>query len=297
MASKGCTTEPAIPLHLIGTSSFKKTPSIITTSTTNPFLDTESTINPFSDTASAACSLLPSAPTTPFLPTSTLQIQAEGKAAVGFPNPPKQLEIPIFSPETGRPVYLSVREKRKSGDCVLVDAEKEDGEEGKILASTEFTWGPGKYPIVKIRGGVEAEEFEIVNKSMLNRTVEFVSRVWGGKFEWRYAGKEERGERVDCLLVLEKVVDGDKGERIRIAQLMRGDETRTPGTRGSHAGNGGRLEMRLEKEGGEQDGKIVSEVIVVVTSLVMLKKEIDRRRILQGMVMVIDPIQPFIKQV
>jgi hypothetical protein len=220
------------------------------------------------------------APPAPFLPTSTLQIQTPGKALFRLPSPPKELEIPIFMLETGRPVYLSVREKRSSGNCRLVDV---DSEGERVLGSTEYHWGPGKCPIVRVngvgKGGEEEEdEFEIQGKSLVSRATVFECR-WG-RFEWRYAGRKERSEGMSSLLVLEKVADGG---RVRVAQLVRGEETRSPGSTGSSAGNGGRLEMRLDDGDGDGKGKgqVVDEVTVVSTVLVMLKKEIDRRRALQ----------------
>ena len=245
------------------------TPSI--TSTLAP-----STLAP--STISATRFLL--APPAPFLPTSTLQIQTQGKALFRLPSPPKELEIPIFSLETGRPVYLSVRGKRSSGNCTLVDVDV-DSEEERVLGSTEYHWGPGKCPIVRVngvgKGGEEEEdEFEIQGKSLVSRTTVFECR-WG-QFEWRYAGRKERGEGISSLLVLEKVADGG---RVRVAQLVRGEETRSPGSTGSSAGNGGRLEMCLDDGDEKGKGQVVDEVTVVSTVLVMLKKEIDRRRALQ----------------
>jgi hypothetical protein len=91
---------------------------------------------------------------------------------------------------------------------------------------------------------------------------------------------EARGEGCDNLLILERVM-GD--ERRQVARLVRGEETRTPGTKKSNAGNGGRLELALEGEWSSGDavkggGSGISEAVVVVTVLVMLKKEIDRMR-------------------
>jgi hypothetical protein len=214
--------------------------------------------------------------TPPFLPTSSLQIQTPGKALFRLPCPPKELEIPIFSLETGRPVYLSLREKRSSGNCRLVDAESE---EESVLGSTEYHWGPTKCPIVRVNGVTkggeeEIDEFEIQGKSLVSRTTIFECR-WG-RFEWRYCGRKERAEGVNSLLVLEKITEGG---RVRVAQLVRGKETRSPGSTGRSAGNGGRLEFCLYDLEGK--GQLVDEVTVVITALVMLKKEIDRRRALQ----------------
>ena len=233
------------------------------TSTVSP-----STLAP--STISTTHSLLPTS--APFLPTSTLQIQTAGKALFRLPSPPKDLTTPIFSPGTGRPVYLSVRSKRSSGSCELVDAESEAG---TVLASTIYHWGPGKNPVVRINHeGGEGEEFEVLGKSLVSRTTVFECR-WG-RFEWRYVGRKERAEGVSSLLVLERV---EGGKRVKTAQLVRGEGTRSLGSSGSSAGNGGRLEMCLDVLEGE--GNMVDEPTVVSTCLVMLKKEVDRRRALQ----------------
>lgn len=125
----------------------------------------------------------------------------------------------------------------------------------------------------------------MTGKNYITRTGCFESEKWG-KFEWRYCGKRERGERrnISNLLVLEKIVGVSKqgDEKIRVAQLGRGEFTRTPGTRVTHSGNGGRLEMRLVDDLGVT---FIDEVTVVTTCLVMLKKEIDRLRMTQAMLM------------
>jgi hypothetical protein len=90
--------------------------------------------------------------------------------------------------------------------------------------------------------------------------------------------RNERAEGVNNLLILERV---GNGERVRVGQLVRSEETRTPGSRASSAGNGGRLEMCLD--GAEGERKVVDEVTVASTCLVMLKREVDRRRACQMM--------------
>jgi hypothetical protein len=207
-----------------------------------------------------------------FNPTTFLQIQAEGKHTISLPSPPKQLEIPIFSPTTGRPVYISIRPRRHKGNCRLVLVE--DSFEAAV-ARTTYKFGPGRNPIVRIGrdDDLEADEFEMVGMSLFTRTVGFETRKWG-KFEWRYGDKRERAQyAADNLLILEKVEVG--GERVRVAQLVRNDVLRTPGTKYMAAGNGGRLQMDLVGR------EIINEVMVVVTCLVMLKKEIDRLRAIQ----------------
>ncbi|KAK0106853.1 hypothetical protein ONS95_003575 [Cadophora gregata] len=164
-----------------------------------------------------------------------------------------------------------------------------------------------------------AISFPLNSRRLLGRTIAF-SSPRHGDFEWRYCSRKEKStflsvpnttssssshhttatSKPDNLLVLEKIFKGvdAKGkereiERVRVAQLIRSEETRTPGSRGSSAGNGGRLECCLERVMGEGVGVgdvkgtgvgeeerevLVDEVTVVVTCMVMLKKEIDRLR-------------------
>lgn len=148
------------------------------------------------------------------------------------------------------------------------------------VARTTYRFGPGRNPIVRIGrdDDLGADEFEMVPKSLLTRTVGFETGRWG-RFEWRYGNRVERGQHgADNLLILEKVGVGAGVGRVRVAQLVRNDVLRTPGTKYSAAGNGGRLQMDLV---GDKGHEVVDEVVVVVTCLVMLKKEIDRLRAIQ----------------
>jgi hypothetical protein len=79
--------------------------------------------------------------------------------------------------------------------------------------------------------------------------------------------------------------EGKSERRRQVARLIRGEESRTPGTKKWYAGNGGRLEMclrhseaRAEEDTEDRWDEGLTEVVVVVTALVMLKKEIDRMR-------------------
>ncbi|KAM7208432.1 hypothetical protein V8F20_001113 [Naviculisporaceae sp. PSN 640] len=137
-------------------------------------------------------------------------------------------------------------------------------------------------------------------------------------FEWRYASRKERkafassspscssvcsttgtsNNGVDSLLILSKTTifskpyaqGKDKSkistttetETIPLARLIRNSGLRTKGSTPSSAGNGGRLEiLDLEKAGYSENDKSRREmvlVMIVTTCLVMLKKEVDRRR-------------------
>jgi hypothetical protein len=135
----------------------------------------------------------------------------------------------------------------------------------------------------------DADEFQMIATGMFSRSIGFECK-WG-RFEWRYAGRTEKaivGGGVHSLLVLDKLSLRAEGgeERVRVAQFIRGEGTRTPGSRRNTAGNGGRLEMclRSEAEDGEEGEIMVDELTVVMTCMVMMKKEIDRLRTVQMLV-------------
>lgn len=270
-----------IPLVRVNSTSMAKYPPSYNTeySQRSPFGDCET----LSDVASIITPFLEGKK---FYPTSFLQIQSPGKGPISFPTPAKELQIPIFSRNTELPIYLSIRPKRGSGNCRLVNVEN-DVE--STIARTTYWFGPGRSPRVRIGSDddIHADVFNLDGKSILKRSVVFESRKWGN-FEWRYARKNERnaeGEQIHNLLVLEKILhtEGKNTKCVRVAQLVRSEQTRTPGTKAMDAGNGGSLQMCL---GGDDDPSslLIDEVTVVVTCLVMLKKEIDRLRTVQIMV-------------
>ncbi|GAB1312985.1 hypothetical protein MFIFM68171_03195 [Madurella fahalii] len=89
---------------------------------------------------------------------------------------------------------------------------------------------------------------------------------------------------------------GSHDEQVRtvVAEFIRGPEYRTAGSSGSSAGNGGRLVVDLglfgDREGGGDGGegkgdREMALVMVVTTCLLMLKREVDRRRAQQIAIM------------
>ncbi|KAK4146509.1 uncharacterized protein C8A04DRAFT_34968 [Dichotomopilus funicola] len=150
------------------------------------------------------------------------------------------------------------------------------------------------------------DTFTINSLGLLTRSIGFRSRL--GYFEWRYAGRKERHaaagagikgvEDLNSVLVLERVVKvaralngasssskTGKDEEVRtvVAQFLRGEGCRTPGSGSSTAGNGGRLVMDL---GGLEKGeREMAVALVVTTCLVMMKREVDRRRAQQIAIM------------
>ncbi|KAI0137313.1 hypothetical protein BJ170DRAFT_54833 [Xylariales sp. AK1849] len=222
-----------------------------------------------------------------FRPTLQLQIQTAGKPLLSFPTPVKAVPIPVFTltpdGDLHRQLYLSVRPSRGSGSCFLV---RGDDEAETPLTTTAYRFGPGKPPTVKLVSPANherEEEFEITSIKTFSRAQGMKTGL--GTFEWRYASSKERAaESGDRLLLLERVVvtgDGNprRERRAKVAQLVRNEAYRTPGTSKSTAGNGGRLTMDLS--GFDEKERERAQLLVVTTAILMLKKEVDRRRMHQ----------------
>ena len=112
------------------------------------------------------------------------------------------------------------------------------------------------------------EEVKMKRKALMTRSCVFDFK--GEEYEWRY-GRSEEGAKMNghTLLVCEK---RDGGVKERAAQLTREENVdREMGLKKMEVGRGGRLDF-IGKEDRER------EVLVVMGCLVMLKKEIDRRR-------------------
>ncbi|KAF2265088.1 hypothetical protein CC78DRAFT_532715 [Lojkania enalia] len=200
-----------------------------------------------------------------FHPFKSLIINTKGIAALRLPLPPSKLEISIYNTDS-TVAYLSTRKQRSSGNCVLSDAE------GRQLIGTTYFFGPGRDPVLRFLDGSEisGDEIKTVSK-WTSRSQRFVlpdgrAFTWDYKKEKGFGGEGKKG----TALVLTM---GGK----RIAVLIRNDETRTPGSKTCSAGNGG--ELVLGEDVGGKEG--ILEELVVASCLLMLKKEIDRRRAVQ----------------
>jgi hypothetical protein len=200
---------------------------------------------------------------TEFKAIKALNISAKGIPVFRWPVPSSELQINIYNQE-GTIAYQSTRALRSSGNSVLTD------QDGKELIATEYFFGPSRDPILHILGGEENSSLRTVSK-WTSRSQTFLLPD-GRKFTWEY--KKERGfgaggEKATGLVL---TLQGK-----RVAVLLRNDETRTLGSKSCSAGNGGALLL-----GDAVDAKEgVSEELVVATCLMMLKKEVDRRRALQ----------------
>lgn len=238
---------------------------------------TVSTIQP--DSKNACASLASSSSTvrafidspSSFYPSRTLKVNALGIRALRLPVPPSQKEIIVTHPD-GTEAYVSTRDKRWSGNCRL--SRPETGS----LIETEYFFGPKRDPVLRLlqSSSFLPEQVKLTGR-WASRTMSFTSPK-GIEFEWKYAKtRHPDGTKVN-LIILQTADDrNDEKEARRIAQLARDRGTRTPGTSKCTAGNGGELQI----DDGALNAFDLDEPIVVATCLVMLKREIDRRRMIQ----------------
>ncbi|KAK2600106.1 hypothetical protein QQS21_005192 [Conoideocrella luteorostrata] len=231
--------------------------------------------------------------TTGLTPTHAYQIETAGHPLIALPFAPRADPIGIFNVlptgDLGPLVFQSLRQSRSCGNSVLIRADDDFAEQP--LCATTYRFGPGRPPRMQLLNEVAYdEEFEVTSKAVHRRAQNIRTHL--GTFQWRYASKQERkAAGANSLLVLDRITTvalaGGKQEerRRRVAQLVRSEELRTKGTRGSTAGNGGRLVVDL-REWADRKGEVRQmEVLVVSSCVVMLKKEIDRRRAVQFMVL------------
>ncbi|KAH6610167.1 hypothetical protein Trco_000187 [Trichoderma cornu-damae] len=225
--------------------------------------------------------------------TKAFQIDARGHPLIALPISPRRIPIPVYNVDLPSGAvtdlaYESIRPMRCSGNSILIRAG--DSEHDPICRTT-YRFGPGRPPKMELSGLMARdEEFEVVSKGFTTRAQVFRTHL--GTFQWRYAGREERrAAGADNLLMLDRITmvaleGGDQEEkRAPVARLVRNAEVRPQGTRVTTAGNGGRLMMNLREWEGTKGEAEQMEVLVVASCLVMLKKEIDRRRMHQAIAM------------
>ncbi|EPS45842.1 hypothetical protein H072_298 [Dactylellina haptotyla CBS 200.50] len=233
-----------------------------------------------------------------FAHTSQLQVEAIGYDTNQALTGTTMETISVYNPNSSELEYTSIRLKRSSNSCALVRGSDPNG---TPLISTIYRWGPGRPPRMRIlpantsasvedainSDNIDCDLIEVKSRSFISRTQKFETSF--GTFEWRYGSRSEKKEDYDAasLLVLERTdpasttsTGSKSGKRgVRIAQLVRNDEFRTPGTKRCMGGNGGRLMMDLsmwrdEKRPNSKD----IEAFVVSSCILMLKREADRFR-------------------
>jgi hypothetical protein len=199
-----------------------------------------------------------------FTPTKSFHINSKGLPVLGLGLPPSELVITLHNID-GSIAYRSTRQRRSSGSCVLTNAE------GHELIGTTYTWGL-KDPVLTrldIGGGPDATIKTL--SRWTSRSHKFMLPD-GRLLEWAYkkeVGFGDKGKKGTALVL--------SLDQRPIAALVRNAETRTMGSNSCSAGNGGELVLGEDVAG--KGG--VGEEVVVATCLLMLKKEIDRRRATQ----------------
>lgn len=237
-----------------------------------------------------------------FHPTCSMQIDNQGLPIIALPLAPRPYPIPVYAVDatgsTGTKLYESIRESRGSGNAILFRG----GDQQQPVCSTTYRFGPGRPPKIRLltldtditslsdEPPAGVEEFEVQGRGYMTRAVSIRTHL--GTFEWRYAGKAERREvDANSLLVLEQVtqiaLEGGKTEkkRRRVAQLVRNSEYRTRGSGWSTAGNGGRLMMDTSEWSDRKGESQQIEAFIIASCIVMLKREMDRRRVHQAMML------------
>ncbi|OCL03632.1 hypothetical protein AOQ84DRAFT_302429 [Glonium stellatum] len=208
----------------------------------------------------------------PFIAGKSLFINTRGIPLLRLPLPPSELEIDVSSAD-GSLAFRSIREKRCSGSCVLSDASQNN------LISTTYFWGPSRDPVLQLLGPTtdpNANTIKTISKwtSCSHKFVMPDGRV----FEWAYKRERQAGGKKMKVLMLYRRDDSIEGGK-SVARLVRNEDTRTPGSSKSSAGNGGELVLS------ENAAEVMDEAIIVATCILMLKKEIDRMRTVQAMML------------
>ena len=230
----------------------------------------------------------PSSSLNTFVPTVQLDIKAVGyddnQALIG-----KSLEnITIHQVDSGETKYTSFRLKRSSNSCALVRGSDPNG---PALIATIYRWGPGRHPRIKLfppnssvsveeainSDAAECEVVDVRSRSVFKHTQKFETSL--GAFEWRDGSDDEKEAcNATSLMVMERF---DQAKNcVRVAQFVRNDELRTPGTKkglAGEGGSGGRLMVDLSMWAGEKASSADDmEAFTVASCLCMLKREADR---------------------
>ncbi|KAJ5645886.1 hypothetical protein N7490_002258 [Penicillium lividum] len=237
-------------------------------STTTTQLDEKDVRASFSSGSNTLCSS--NTNSTHFYPSRILTVDARGINAIRFPLPPSQTEITITLAD-GSTGYVSTRNKRWSGNSILSHPKAGN------LIRTDYFFGPNRDPVLRLlqTSSVIPDEIKISAK-WLSRSARFTMPT-GTEYEWAYAKQKRSDGQKLRLIVLHAIGEKDSEDRC-VAQLVRSDDTRTPGTSRFTAGNGGELQI----DDGALQALQLEESVVVATCLVMLKREVDRRRVRQA---------------
>ncbi|KAB8071043.1 hypothetical protein BDV29DRAFT_197661 [Aspergillus leporis] len=222
--------------------------------------------------ASTASTLLDT-PEADFLEGKRFHIEARGIRAFRPPMPMRQNEVPIYD-ANGALAYTATKDKTWSSHSVL--SSPKHGE----LFSIDFT--PGSRPWIRFLQPVEGDVVHPIalDGKWTSRTMSFTPPEGGCRWEWKYTRTTTPDKKDLKALCLEKVELSESGEKAtRVAHLLRSPDTRATGSSCCSAGNGGQLVISSGS-----GLSLVEEALVIATCLVMLRRERDRRRFIQAMV-------------
>ncbi|KAF2667585.1 hypothetical protein BT63DRAFT_295490 [Microthyrium microscopicum] len=229
---------------------------------------------------------------TSFNPSKTFRINARGVELIHLPIPSKELEIPIYNSD-GSLAYTSTREKRSSGNAILSAPGRGD------LVASNYKFGPMREPTMTMLQGREGVNEVLVSGKWTSRTQRFSYAAVPINFDWvnrkelvqtssdpsatmanemaEKDGSKSKDKTKKCSLLVLEVQGKDKDDITRVARLLRDEENRTAGTGYMTAGKGGALAIdELAAK-----GLGIPEELIVASCIMMLKKELDRRRAAQ----------------
>ena len=205
---------------------------------------------------------------TNFSPTKTFFIHAHGLPAFRV-FPARDTSIKITDP-SGTTVFTSERPSRWTATTSMHSA---SGETLGQMTGDRFSNFPLRVIDINLLGADGTETVKIKRVGLATRACVFEYGGW--EWKWRYGYRKEGAKASGhTLLVLQRKKQGSGEEEVDqvVAKLLRdhaADEE--GGTKATDAGRGGRLELGLVDE------ERTVDVLVIMSCLVMLKKEIDRR--------------------
>ena len=223
-------------------------------------------------------------------PSTIFTIQARGFHGFRRCRAGNGLDIYVFSgtDTTAEPIYVSSRAKRSSGSSVLRHSHK-----GPLL-STTYKFGPGREPEIRHvensneskfvqddAEGSQAIQVKSHSYCFSKRVATLATNDQSDTFEWAYFKTQTSDGKRRVLALSMKAAGASKSDPGKLlAVLVRTDSTRTAGTTKSDAGNGGQLLIDFEATA------YMDESLIIATCIMMLKKEIDRRRAMQAGIIV-----------
>lgn len=202
----------------------------------------------------------------PPVPTAVkrLYIRAKGIGLIRLPLPMSQSEVPIYG-EDGSLAYVATKERAWSGRWVLSAPQR-----GPLVSMAFLPGGRPQLRRLDPQTGIERPSSIGLRGKWASRAVTFATPEGDGSLEWKYVKTTRAdGTRATALRLEQTEERGGLLHTRRAAQFV---GTSTGGL--PAAGQGGQLEV----EGW------VDEAVVVASCLAMLRRERDRRRFVQAMV-------------